>query len=104
MVGWCVGINFLLLREAFPNVLENFFTARAFLSRKNHHIRRMFAFCAAGLRIPNIKTITERSEKAELINQAHFARKFYITANYRTYRPKLRVRRKPKTLMTPDGF
>lgn len=32
-VGWCAGINFLLLREAFPNVLENFFTAILFLKQ-----------------------------------------------------------------------
>lgn len=63
MTGWCAGINFLLLREAFPNVLENFFTAIFFLKGQNNNIRRMFAFCAAGLIVPNFKTLIEHSEK-----------------------------------------
>lgn len=61
MTGWCAGINFLLLREAFPNVLENFFTAIVFLKELNNQLRLIFAFCAAGLRITNIKIITEHS-------------------------------------------
>ena len=44
MIGYCAGINFLLLREAFPSVLENFFIAVLFLKGQNNQIRQMFVF------------------------------------------------------------
>lgn len=44
MDGWCAWMNFSLLREAFPNVPENFFTAIVFLKENNNQKRRMFAF------------------------------------------------------------
>lgn len=61
-------------------------------------------FCAAGFKVLNINIIKKYSEGARLLNQAQFARQFYIASNYRTYQRELEIRRKPKSLMTPTDF